>query len=63
MFGRKKNDKKIDLASINELVRTSKNVVKILFVLLIGCLVFLVGHLLIDWGILGFIKIKQYKDV
>lgn len=56
MFGRKKDDNKIDVASVNELIRTSKNVVNILFILLIGCLVFLVGHLLINWGILASIK-------
>ena len=56
MFGRKKDDNKIDVASVNELIRTSKNVVNILFILLIGCLIFLVGHLLINWGILASIK-------
>ena len=32
MFGRKKDDNKIDVASVNELIRTSKNVVNILLI-------------------------------
>jgi len=51
MFGFKKKDDGLDYASLNELIKTGKNVVTILLVLGIACLIFLGSYLLKDWGI------------
>lgn len=56
MFGKKKNDNKLDVSSINELVRVAKKVVDIFFILSIFILIFIIGRLLIDWGVLRAIK-------
>ncbi len=55
-FRKKKDEKKLDVASINELVSISKRVVNIIFVLGIGCLIYLISRLLVDWGVLHGIK-------
>ena len=51
MFGFKKKDDGLDYASLNELIKTGKNVVTIFLVLGIACLIFLGSYLLKDWGI------------
>ena len=57
MFGRKKTSStKLDYSNINSLVNVSKKCVDILFVLLIFVLVFVIGKLLVDWGILRAFK-------
>ena len=55
-FKKKKDEKKLDVASINELVSISKRVVNILFILGIGCLIYLISRLLVDWGVIHGIK-------
>ena len=55
-FKKNKSEKKLDVASINELVSISKRVVNILFILGIGCLIYLISHLLVDWGVIRGIK-------
>ena len=55
-FKKNKSEKKLDVASINELVSISKRVVNILFILGIGCLIYLISRLLVDWGVIRGIK-------
>ena len=55
-FKKKKEEKKLDVASINELVSIGKRVVNILFILGIGCLIYLISRLLVDWGVIHGIK-------
>ena len=55
-FKKNKSEKKLDVASINELVSISKRVVNILFILGIGCLIYLISRLLVDWGVIRSIK-------
>lgn len=52
MFGFNKNDKNLDVKSLNELINVSKNVVKILFILSIVLLIFVISKILIDYGII-----------
>lgn len=51
---RKKNDS-VDYGKLNEGIRISVNILKIVFVLTIVCLVFICSKLLADWGILPFL--------
>lgn len=53
---KKKNEDNLDLKSLNDLIRTGKNVVTIMFILGIACLIVLGSYLLKDWGILSAIK-------
>lgn len=48
----RKKDDSLDYTSLNELIKTSRNVIRILFVLGVACLIFLGSYLLKDWGIL-----------
>lgn len=58
LFFNKKDKKtaKIDSNSVNELVKVSKKTVDLLFLFLIFILIFVIGRLLIDWGILEALK-------
>lgn len=55
MFQRKKKDQ-LDMQGLNEVITTSKNILKIGFVLVVLSLVVLVTYLLKEWKILEFIK-------
>ena len=48
----KRKDEKIDITSLNELIKIGKNLLKILFVVGIASLVFLGSYLIKDWGVL-----------
>ncbi len=57
MFGmKKKPEQKLDMNTVNDLVKVSKKTVDLLFLFLIFILIFIIGRLLIDWGILKFLK-------
>lgn len=48
----RRKDESLDYTSLNDLIKTGKNVVSILFVLGVVCLIFLGSYLLKDWGVL-----------
>ena len=53
-------DEKIDVTSLNELIRIGKYLLKILFVVSVASLIFLGSYLLKDWGILrGILNILK----
>lgn len=51
MFGLKKDEKKLDVKSLNELISVSKNVINIIFILSVVTLVFVVSKIIIDTGL------------
>ena len=51
---RRKNDS-LDYGKLNEGIRISVNILKIVFILVIVCLVFICSKLIGDWKILPFI--------
>ena len=61
MFGLKKDDKKLDVKSLNELITVSKNVINIIFILSVVTLIFVISKIIIDTEmfkkILGLISI------
>ncbi len=52
MLKLKNKDEKLDISSLNELIKIGKYLLKILFVVSIASLIFLGSYLLKDWGIL-----------
>lgn len=54
MFGRKKNDKNIDVSSLNEVIVLSKKILKIAFFLIIVLGIYSITMLLKEWKILDF---------
>lgn len=54
MFGRKQNDKNIDVSSLNEVIILSKKILKIAFFLIIVVGIYSITMLLKEWKILDF---------
>lgn len=55
MFGKKKEDKKIDVVKVNEVLTLSKKILKIMYILLILAVVFTVTVIFKEWKIMKFI--------
>ncbi len=50
MLGRKKDEEKVDINKLNEVIKISRNILKLMYILGILALVFLGTYLLKDWG-------------
>ena len=53
---KKKKDKEIDYTKLNEGIRIGVDILKIFLVLVIVSLVFISSKLLVQWGVLPFIR-------
>ncbi len=56
MFGKKKDDKKIDYPRLNEVIKLSRDILKIILILGIVTLIVLASYILREWKIFSIIK-------
>lgn len=56
MFGKKKDDKKIDYPRLNEVIKLSRDILKIVLILGIVTLIVLASYILREWKIFSIIK-------
>ena len=56
MFGKKKDDKKIDYPKLNEVIKLSRDILKIILILGIVTLVVLASYILREWKVFSIIK-------
>lgn len=55
MFGRKKNDKEIDVNNLNEVIGLTKNILKIAYILIAIIGIYAITMLFKEWNVLGFL--------
>ena len=56
MFGKKKEDKKIDYPKLNEVIKLSRDILKIILILGIVTLVVLASYILREWKVFSILK-------